>query len=108
MRGLLIAGNTHLCGGRSRMPLSSSAEANLIPRRLLFGNASRLSPRLSPDGRQLAWLAPVDGVMNIWIAPADDIASPRPLTRTRGRPIQWPMWSADSRYVLFFNDVNGD
>jgi WD40-like Beta Propeller Repeat len=91
-----------------RMPNSSSADSNLIPRRLLFGNASRLNPRLSPDGSQLAWLAPVDGVMNIWIASLQDIGSACALTRTKGRPIFWQMWTADGRYLMFLNDINGD
>jgi len=43
----------------------------LIPRKLLLGNPTRLAPQLSPDGRVLAWLAPVDDVMNIWVAPVD-------------------------------------
>ena len=90
------------------MPLSNSIEINLIPRRLLFGNASRLSPRLSPDGARLAWGAPVDGVMNIWVASVHDIAGARALTRTSGRPILGHFWSVDGRYVMYFNDLNGD
>src|SRR5262245_18743622 len=30
----------------------------LIPRDVLFGNPERTSPRLSPDGTRLAWIAP--------------------------------------------------
>ena len=90
------------------MPRSTSVETNLIPRRLLFDNASRLRPRLSPDGGRLAWLAPVGGVMNIWVASVHAIAGGRALTHTKGRPILWHDWSADGRYVWFFNDLNGD
>ncbi|MFN7598915.1 MAG: hypothetical protein ACK5PT_19710, partial [Cereibacter sp.] len=66
----------------------------LIPRKLLFGNASRRNPRLSPDGTMLSWLAPVDGVMNIWLAPVNSLEAATPLTRTQGRPIFWHEWSA--------------
>src|SRR5271166_2558957 len=59
----------------------------LIPRKVLLGNPSRLNPKLSPDGKSLAWLAPVDGVMNIWAAPTDAISEARPITNTIGRPI---------------------
>jgi Tol biopolymer transport system component len=69
----------------------------LIPRRLLFGNASRIDPTLSLDGHMLSWLAPVD-----------DLSAARVLTRTTGRPIAWQRWSADGRFILFFNDANGD
>ena len=90
------------------MPHADSIPTNLIPRRLLFDNASRLSPRLSPDGTRLSWLAPVDGVMNIWIAPVNETAGGRILTRTKGRPIMGQFWSVDGRHVMFFNDLNGD
>ena len=43
--------------------------ADLIPLTVLFGNPERVSPRLSPDGSQLAWIAPHDGVLNVWLAP---------------------------------------
>ena len=37
----------------------------LIPREALFGNPEKAQPRLSPDGARLAYLAPVDGVLNV-------------------------------------------
>jgi hypothetical protein len=52
----------------------------LIPRRVLFGNPERVSPRLSPDGTRLAWIAPRDRVLNVWVAPAsaaDGVAGKR-------------------------------
>ena len=39
----------------------------LIPREVLFGNPERADPQISPDGTQLGYLAPVDGVLNVWI-----------------------------------------
>ena len=49
-------------------------------------------PRLSPDGKQVAFDA--DGA--IWIADLDKIASPR-----RIGPGRFPMWSADGTRLLF-------
>ena len=80
----------------------------LIPRKLLLGNPSRLDPKLSPDGKSLAWLTPVDGVMNIWAAPTDAIGEAWPITNTIGRPIVWHNWTADGRWLLFKKDINGD
>ena len=40
----------------------------LIPREILFGNAERSHPELSPEGDQLAWLAPDKGVVNVWVS----------------------------------------
>src|SRR5882757_5455616 len=36
---------------------------DLIPRAVLFGNPERAQLRISPDGKQLSWLAPKDGVL---------------------------------------------
>src|SRR5262249_41356848 len=39
----------------------------LIPRKLLFGNPTKASPQISPDGKQLAFLAPDDkNVLQVW------------------------------------------
>ena len=69
----------------------------LIPRRVLFDNPTAFGAKLSPDGRWLTWLSPVDGVLNIWLAPTDNPKSGQPLTRTKGRPINWQDWSPDGR-----------
>ena len=65
----------------------------LIPRRKLFDNPTFFGAKLSPDGRLLSWLAPVDGVLNIWVSPVDSVAAGQPVTRTKGRPINWHEWS---------------
>jgi acylaminoacyl-peptidase len=88
--------------------MSTLSQVPLIPRRLLLGNPSRLTPKISPDGRTLAWLAAVDGVMNVWVAPVDALAEAKPVTRLPGRPIVWHDWSADGRWIMFFKDENGD
>ena len=72
----------------------------LIPRRKLFGNPTYVGAKLSPDGQLLSWLAPVDGVLNIWVSPVDSIRAGQPVTRTRGRPINWQSWSPDGRYIM--------
>ena len=80
----------------------------LIPRRKLFDNPTFFGAKVSPDGRLISWLAPVDGVLNVWVSPVDSIAAGVPVTRTRGRPINWQDWSPDGRYIMFLNDENGD
>ncbi len=37
----------------------------LIPRKVFFDNPDRGSVKISPDGRLLSWLAPLDGVLNV-------------------------------------------
>ena len=80
----------------------------LIPRRKLFNNPTFFNAKLSPDGRLMSWLAPVDGVLNVWASPADSIAAGQPVTRTKDRPINWQDWSPDGRYIMFLNDESGD
>jgi acylaminoacyl-peptidase len=84
------------------------AARSLIPRRTLFDNPTFFGTKISPDGRWISWLAPVDGVLNVWKAPASDIKAAEPVTRTKGRPINWQDWSADGRFLMFLNDETGD
>lgn len=80
----------------------------LIPRRVLFGNPDRAMPRLSPDGRRLAFLAEVDGVLEVWVGPAEDVAAARPVTQDRKRGIRVYEWAYDGRHVLYLQDEGGD
>jgi acylaminoacyl-peptidase len=80
----------------------------LIPRRTFFENANALNPRLSPDGRWLAWIAAVDNVMNVWVAPRDSLASARPLTSQTDRPIFAQWFARTNAHVLFLKDKDGD
>ncbi len=72
----------------------------LIPRKHLFSNPERTLPNISPDGRYLAWQAPLDGVMNIWLAPSDDPDAARPVTHDTHRGIQSCHWAYNNRVVL--------
>lgn len=80
----------------------------LIPRRALFGDPQRHSPRLSPDGAWLAFIAPHQGSANIWLAPADDIGAARPLTRERGHGVRSCRWAWDSARLCYLKDRDGD
>ena len=80
----------------------------LIPRRTLFDNPTFFGAKISPDGAWISWLAPVDGVLNVWLAPSGDAKAAEPVTRTKGRPINWQDWSADGRFLMFLNDETGD
>ncbi len=54
-----------------------------IPRRVLFGDPERSLARISPDGRRVAFLAAVDGVLNVWVGPIEEPGA----SRTSGRII---------------------
>jgi len=87
--------------------------APLIPRQVLFGNPERLSPRLSPDGTRLAWIAPHEGVLNVWLAPASsqagvDWAHAQVVTDDTDRGIRTFFWAHDGRHLLYLQDTGGD
>jgi dipeptidyl aminopeptidase/acylaminoacyl peptidase len=80
----------------------------LIPRKVLFGNPDRAMPEISPDGSQLAFLAPVDGVLNVWVGPAGDPAAARPVTHDAGRGIRAYLWAYTNTHILYIQDEGGD
>ncbi|MEM6857286.1 MAG: S9 family peptidase [Pseudomonadota bacterium] len=87
---------------------TSTQAVPLIPRDALFGNPTRAQGRLSPDGKWLSWLAPVDGVLNIWVAPRDDLSAAKAMTASTDRPIRSHFWSPDSKSVGYIQDKGGD
>ena len=79
----------------------------LIPREVLFGNPERADPQISPDGTQLGYLAPVNGVLNVWIrtlGKTDD----RAVTDDKHRGIRNFLWQYDNKHILYTQDVGGD
>ncbi len=84
------------------------AEVELISRDALFGNPERAMVMISPDGKSLSWIAPVDGVMNVWVAPADNPAEARPVTDDTGRGIRRYFWSYLPDTLLYLRDTGGD
>lgn len=86
----------------------ASNEVPLIPRKLLFGNPDKTQARISPDGRRLSYLAPVDGVLNVWVGPVDDPGAARPVTHDTKRGIRFHEWAYTSQHVLYIQDKAGD
>ncbi len=79
----------------------------LIPLEVLMGNPSKISPRLSPDGEQMTYVAPYEGVLNIWIKTVGE-DDDRPLTTDDGRGIFRYYWAKNGEYVLYLQDKDGD
>ncbi len=88
---------------------SSSAPPPLLDRELFFGDPEIVGADLSPDGRYIAFLKPLDGVRNVWVKRTEDpFDAARPVTRDTKRPIPGFFWSRDARYILFVQDQAGD
>ncbi|WP_374593553.1 alpha/beta fold hydrolase [Sphingosinicella sp.] len=83
-------------------------QTTLVPRDELFASPTYSELQISPDGKALAFLHPLNGVLNIWIAPIDDLASATPVTRFDSRPPDGFQWSADGRFLLILKDIGGE
>lgn len=84
-----------------------ASEPELIPRTVLFGNPVKSSPQISPDGKMMAYLAPVRDVLNVWVKTVgreDD----RAVTKDDNRGIRYYFWAADSRHIMYLQDVGGN
>jgi dipeptidyl aminopeptidase/acylaminoacyl peptidase len=80
----------------------------LIPRAALFGNPDRTSPQISPDGKWISYVAPLNGVLNVWVAPADKIDQAKAITKDTGRGIRQAFFAFDNAHVIYLQDQGGD
>jgi dipeptidyl aminopeptidase/acylaminoacyl peptidase len=79
----------------------------LIPLDVLHGNPEKIQPQISPDGKRMAYIAPVDGVLNVWVGTvgSDDY---KPVTKDTDRGIRGYAWAHDNRHLLYIQDTGGD
>ncbi len=95
-------------GDATTAATATPKDVELIPRDALFGNPERAGVQISPDGKYLSWIAPVDGVMNVWVAPAGDPAAARAVTDDKARGIRNYFWSFRPDTLLYLRDTGGD
>jgi len=87
---------------------SSSNHQKIIPREVLFGNPEKLSPKLSPDGLKIAYLAPDEkNVLNVWIRNVDG-AHDQLVTHDQKRGIRSFLWEYTGGGILYVQDRDGD
>ena len=125
-RGFIAAGGIVAFGGRASSqtvttpapvvqastapaPVAPVSSTELIPRAVLFAPAQHAKVTISPDGKSIAFLSPVDGVQNVWVAPIADPASAKALTRIADRDVLNQLWwPHDNRHLVFFRERGGD
>lgn len=94
-------------------------ESPLIPRELLLGDVERASPRLSPDGKRLAWLSPDErNVSQLWVKRvgnggrtpegASEPEGGAMVSAEKRRGVRSFAWTEDSSGLLFSQDEQGD
>ncbi len=86
----------------------TAKEPTLIPRHILFGNPQKAQARLSPNGKWLSYLAPVDGILNVWVGPVDDPSQAKPVTDDKIRDIRSHSWAYTGDHILYSQDKAGD
>lgn len=75
----------------------------------LFGNPVFLSPQLSPQGDKIAYLAPIDGKMNLWVRSIDSKnTNAVALTDDRKVGINFYQWAPDGKHIFLVRDTAGD
>jgi dipeptidyl aminopeptidase/acylaminoacyl peptidase len=101
-----------VCGSLLALALAAGAWADLPPlidRQLFFGDPEIAGAQLSPDGKLIAFIKPLDGTRNIWVKRTQDpFESARPITADTKRPIPAYFWSRDGKLILYVQDQGGD
>lgn len=100
--------NAHAQGTTAIKASITVGDTALIARSALFGNPVKAGAQISPNGKWLSWMAPVNGLMNVWVAPSDKPESAKAITAATDRPIPSHFWSGNSDQVLFVKDTAGD
>lgn len=90
----------------------AQASVEYIPLKTFFGNPEKVSPSISPDGKRIAYLAPLvkndeNQMLNIWVKSVDK-NDDKPLTKDADRSVHEFFWSYDNEQILYLKDTDGD
>jgi dipeptidyl aminopeptidase/acylaminoacyl peptidase len=111
---LVCVRERHDRNGVSNEIVVMRADGSGRPRVLVSGNDFYASPRLSPDGRRIAWatwnhpLMPWEGC-ELWLAeigPGERLQRPRKVAGSTGESAYQPEWSQDGAFY-FLSDAGG-
>ncbi len=93
------------------LPFASLAADPLPPvisRDVLFGNPEKVSPKLSPDGKKFAWIAPDEkNVLQVWVKTVGK-EDGKKVTADKKRGIRQYLWAEDDKNLLYLQDADGD
>ncbi|WP_423605498.1 S9 family peptidase [Sphingomonas sp. MS122] len=104
----LLSGAVLLSAGAAVATPPQAAADTLIPRDKIFGNPSRAGGQISPDGKHVSWLAPVNGVMNVWVAPIGNLSAAKAVTKEAKRGLQSYFWAPDGAHIIYLQDSGGN
>ncbi len=84
-----------------------SRQPEIIPRSVLLGNPEKMRARISPSGEMLAYIAPVDDVLNVWVRTIGE-DDDRAVTTDDHRGIFQYFWSQTDDEIFYLQDTDGD
>ena len=107
MRRYFLIGLISVLAALPSWPCFAARENEVIPLELFLGDPVKANPQISPDGTRLAYIAPLDGVLNVWI---QDLASLKsyPITNDKDRGIRNYAWAHDRKHLLYLQDKDGN
>ncbi len=92
----------------SILAVAAAAQApELLPRAALLATTGGATPRLSPDGRMLAYVTPQANAASLFIRKIND-REPKMIATDRRGHLELIGWQHDSQAVLFRQDREGD
>jgi Tol biopolymer transport system component len=74
------------------------------PTKLIASAGENFDPQYSPDGRRIVFVSDRSGSREIWVCDSDG-SNPRQLTSFGGPHVGVPLWSPDSREIVFFGTL---
>ena len=81
----------------------------LMDRELFFGDPEIAGAQLSPDGKYIAFMKPLNGTRNVWVKKSSEpFSAAHPVTADTKRPIPGFFWTRDGKFILFVQDQGGD
>ena len=79
----------------------------LIPRTAFFSQDPDMAVKISPNGKQISFLKPYEGVLNVWVQNIGDKQEAFPVTKSKD-PIFHYRWAKNNEQILYFRDSEGD
>ena len=96
-----------LAGALSGVPEAEAAPDPLLAREALFVSADHFPPKISPDGKKIAYLALHQGVASLWLKTLGSTEADEVVIHDPRAPILDFLWQTDSEHLLFFKDSDG-
>jgi dipeptidyl aminopeptidase/acylaminoacyl peptidase len=84
--------------------------SSLIPRKVIFGSPEKTLASVSPDGSKIAFIAPLNKILNIWITDSEDskLRFIKPITQEDKQSIEDYYWAYNNKHILYLQDKNGN